>query len=94
MPKKTLVVTRRLPPEVESRIIRNYTARLNFTDRLYSSDELIDISAGADALLITQHDVMDAKVLAHLPSSVRAIATLSAGFDRIISRPRLLVELR
>ncbi len=83
MPKKTLVVTRRLPPEVESRIIRDYTARLNSEDRLYSSDELIDISAGADALLITQHDVMDAKVLAHLPSSVRAIATLSAGFDHI-----------
>ena len=61
MPKKTLVVTRRLPPEVESRIIRDYTARLNSEDRLYSSDELIDISAGADALLITQQDVMDAK---------------------------------
>jgi lactate dehydrogenase-like 2-hydroxyacid dehydrogenase len=83
MPKNTLVVTRRLPQEVESRITRDYVARFNAEDRLYSSDELIDISAGADALLITQQDVMDAGVLSHLPSSVRVIATLSAGFDHI-----------
>ena len=83
MPKNTLVVTRRLPHEVESRITRDYVARVNAEDRLYSSDELIDISAGADALLITQQDVMDAGVLSHLPSSVRVIATLSAGFDHI-----------
>ena len=83
MPKKTLVVTRRLPQEVESRINRDYIARLNSDDRLYSSEELIDVSAGADALLITQQDVMDARVLSRLPSSVRVIATLSAGFDHI-----------
>ncbi|MGB8030425.1 MAG: hypothetical protein WCF30_12275 [Terracidiphilus sp.] len=83
MPKKTLVVTRRLPHEVESRITCDYIARLNSDDRLYSSDELIDVSAGADALLITQQDVMDARALSHLPSSVRVIATLSAGFDHI-----------
>lgn len=83
MPKKTLVVTRRLPQEVESRINRDYIARLNSDDRLYSSEELIDVSAGADALLITQQDVMDARVLSRLPSSVRVIATISAGFDHI-----------
>lgn len=83
MPMKTLVVTRRLPEEVESRITRSYNARLNLDDRLYSSDQLIDLSAGADALLITQQDVMDARVLARVSSSVRVIATLSAGFDHI-----------
>ena len=83
MPKKTLVVTRRLPQAVESRISRDYAARFNAEDRLYSSNELVDISAGADALLITQQDVMDAQFLSHLPSSVRVIATLSVGFDHI-----------
>lgn len=83
MLKKTLVVTRRLPQVVELRITRDYIARLNSDDRLYSSDQLIDISAGADALLITQQDVMDARVLSHLPVSVRVISTLSAGFDHI-----------
>jgi lactate dehydrogenase-like 2-hydroxyacid dehydrogenase len=82
MPKKTLLVTRRIPEEVESRITRDYVARFNVEERLYSSDELFDISAGADALLITQEDVMDAGC-SPVPSSVRVIATLSAGFDHI-----------
>lgn len=83
MPKKTLVVTRRLSQEVESRIARDYLARFNAEDRLYSSGELIEVSAGADALLITQQDVMNAQVLSRLPNSVRVIATLSAGYDHI-----------
>jgi len=83
MSEKILVVTRLLPREVESRITRDYIARFNVKDRLYSSDELIDISAGADALLITQEDVMNAGVLSRLPASVRVIASLSAGFDHI-----------
>ena len=72
MPKKTLVVTRRLTEEVESRISREYVARFNAEERL--SDELMNMSAGADAMLITQQDVTDARVLSRLPSSVRTIA--------------------
>lgn len=83
MPKKTLVVTRQLLQEVESRIARDYIPKFNPEDRLYSSEELIEVSTGADALLITQQDVMDAALLSRLPNSVRVIATLSAGFDHI-----------
>jgi lactate dehydrogenase-like 2-hydroxyacid dehydrogenase len=83
MAKKCLLVTRQLPQKVEERIARGYIARFNMQDRLYSGDELIDISTGADALLITQQDIIDAGVLSRLPSSVRVIATLSAGFDHI-----------
>jgi lactate dehydrogenase-like 2-hydroxyacid dehydrogenase len=68
---------------VESRITRDYVARFNVQDRLYSSDELIDVSAGADALLITQEDVMNAQALSRLPNTVRVVATFSAGFDHI-----------
>lgn len=83
MPKKTLTVTRRLPREVESRIVRDYIAKFNPDDRLYSSEELIEVSVGADALLITQQDVISAYLLSRLSCSVRVIATLSAGFDHI-----------
>ena len=51
--KKTLVVTRRLPEEVESRISRDYHVRFNTADKLYTSDELIQFADGADGLLIT-----------------------------------------
>jgi lactate dehydrogenase-like 2-hydroxyacid dehydrogenase len=79
--KRVLVVTRRLPPSVESRIARDYRPRFNADDHLYSHDELADAANGADALVITPQDSMDAGLLSRLPSSVRAIATLSVGFE-------------
>ena len=41
------------------------------------------MSKGADALLTTGQDRMDADVISRLPGSVRVIATLSVGFDHI-----------
>ena len=87
--KKILVVTRRWPKEVERRIARDYEPRINLADRLYSSDELINVSKGADALLITGQDRMDADVISRLPGSVRVIATLSEDSITLISSPQL-----
>lgn len=83
MSKKQLLVTRRMVQEVESRIARDYDARFNSEDKLYSSDELIQAAAGVDALLVTSQDLLDAQTLSRLPSSVRVIATLSVGVDHI-----------
>ena len=44
---------------------------------------MIDVSKGADALLIAGQDRLDADIISRLPSSVRVIATLSVGFDHI-----------
>ncbi len=81
--KPVLVVTRRLPPSVEARIARDYLPRPNPDDHRYSPDELADVAHGADALLITPQDSIDAGLLSRLSPSVRAIATLSVGFDHI-----------
>jgi lactate dehydrogenase-like 2-hydroxyacid dehydrogenase len=81
--KPVLVITRRLPEAVEERIKRDYDARFNAEDQLYSRDELLARSAGADALLITRRDSMDASVVSELPRSVRIIATLSVGFEHV-----------
>ncbi len=84
MPEKPiLVVTRRLPAAVEARIKLHYEAYFNANDRLYTRDELVAESDGADALLITQQDRMDASLISRLPESVQMIATLSVGFDHI-----------
>jgi lactate dehydrogenase-like 2-hydroxyacid dehydrogenase len=83
VPKKTLVVTRCLPEEVAARIARDYNARFNAGDKLYTSDQLIESAQGADALLVTSQDSFSEKVIARLPSSVKVIATLSVGFDHI-----------
>ena len=83
MAKKTLVVTRRLPEEVEARIARDYDVRLNTEDQLYTSEQLIQIAQGTDALLVTSQDLLNATVISRLPSSVKVIATLSVGFDQV-----------
>jgi lactate dehydrogenase-like 2-hydroxyacid dehydrogenase len=80
---KHLTVTRRLPDEIEARIRRDYSTRFNIDDHLYTSDELVEAAAGADALLVTPRDVLDAAVIARLPQSVRVIATLSVGYEHI-----------
>lgn len=83
MSKKILLVTRRLPAEVESRIARDYQPRFNVDDHRYAADELVQAAAGADALLVTGLDILDAEVISRLPTSVGIIATLSVGFDHI-----------
>src|SRR5207245_2752045 len=81
--KRVLVVTRTLPPPVESRAARDYIPRWNVDDRLYSADDLIAAAVGADGLLITPQDRLPADTLSRLSRTVRAIATFSVGFDHI-----------
>ncbi len=81
--KPTLLVTRRLPDAIESRIRRDYEARFNASDRLYSREELLSLAKGADALLVTLQDQLDESLISGLPRSVQIIATLSVGFDHI-----------
>jgi lactate dehydrogenase-like 2-hydroxyacid dehydrogenase len=81
--KPVLVVTRRLPDAVEERIKRDYDVRFNVKDQLYSRDELLARSRGAQALLITRRDSIDARVISELSKSLRIVATLSVGFEHI-----------
>lgn len=81
--KPMIIVTRKLPPAVEDRLRRDYDPRFNEQDRLYTSDELIQRAAGADALLICHTEHLSAAVIARLPDSVRAIANFSVGVDHV-----------
>lgn len=79
--KPVVVVGRKLPDAVEDRLRRDYAPILNPDDRLYSSNELIDMAAGAFAILPCHTERMSADVIARLPDSVRAIANFSVGVD-------------
>ena len=81
--KPTVLVTRRLPETVEARLRRDYNARFNENDHLYSREEMLTKAEGTDALLITMEDQMDGNLVSRLPQSVKMIATFSAGFDHI-----------
>lgn len=81
--KKTVLVTRRLTPSVEARLVRDYDARLNSSDEIYTPERLATSAAGADALLVAATDNVGPAVISKLPDSVRAIATFSVGYNHI-----------
>ncbi len=82
-PKPKVVATRSLPEAVEARLRRDYTPLFNSDDHVYSTDELIDLADGADALLPCHSEQLDAEAIARLPSSVKAIANFSVGVDHV-----------
>jgi len=80
---KKLFVARSLPQSCEDRASKHYDAVLNPEDIVFSGDELVTRSAGMDALLIASTEKMTADVIAALPTSIKAIATFSVGYEHI-----------
>lgn len=84
MSKKAVVfVTRKLPQAVEARLARDYDARLNKEDKVYTSEEIIDLAVGADAIIPCHTEKLTAEVIQQLPDSIRAICSFSVGYDHI-----------
>jgi lactate dehydrogenase-like 2-hydroxyacid dehydrogenase len=83
-PEKPIVfVTRKLPPAVEERLARDYDARFNHEDRLYSGEDLAAMADGADAILTCPTERFSEEVVSALPDSVQIIATFSVGYEHI-----------
>ncbi len=78
-----LVVSRRLPASVEKRLKKNYDAILNIDDQLLGQDEILSRAAGADALLVSPTETIDAGFIARLPAGIKILATFSVGYDHI-----------
>ena len=84
MSKKAVVlVTRKLPQAVEARLARDYDARFNKEDAVYNSKQIIDLAAGADAIIPCHTEKLTAEVIQQLPDSIRAICSFSVGYDHI-----------
>jgi lactate dehydrogenase-like 2-hydroxyacid dehydrogenase len=81
--RAVITVGRRLPAAVEARLCRDYEARLNPQDRLYSREELLRLAEGADGLLVCHTEHLDAATIDALPESVRLIANFSVGYDHV-----------
>jgi len=79
--KPRILVTRKLPDAVETRLAQDYTVHLNPDDALYSPDELIERSQGVDAILPCHTEHFTADVVRRLPESVKIVANFSVGVD-------------
>ena len=78
-----ILVTRKLPDAVEDRLRRDYEARLNSDDALYSKDELLERAQGAQGILPCHTENFSAEVIESLPEEVKIIANFSVGFDHV-----------
>src|ERR1700730_10815049 len=81
--RPVVLVTRKLPTAVEMRLQRDYEARLNPDDKLYSKEELVERSRGAQPILPCHTEHFSAEVLERLPPEVKIIANFSVGFDHV-----------
>lgn len=81
--KPLVVVTRKLPEAIETRMMELFDARLNIDDAAMSKSELIDAVKEADVLVPTVTDKIDAAVLAHAGPNLRLIANFGTGVDHV-----------
>ena len=81
--KPKVVVTRKLPEAVEARLRRDYDPHFNSDDHVYSTDELVALADGADALLPCHSEHLSGAAIARLADSVKAIANFSVGVDHV-----------
>ncbi|MCW8842625.1 MAG: D-glycerate dehydrogenase, partial [Rhodobacteraceae bacterium] len=83
MPKERLsvVVTRRLPEAVETRLSELFNVRLRDDDAPMSRGELVDAIKEADVLVSTLSDEIDASLLAQAGERLKLIANYGAGVD-------------
>jgi len=84
MPNKPLVVvTRRLPDPIETRMMELFRTRLNLDDQPMSQAQLIEAVKEADVLVPTVTDRIDAGVLSQAGPNLRLIASFGTGVDHI-----------
>ena len=85
MPKERLsvVVTRRLPEAVETRLSELFNVRLRDDDTPMSRDELIEAMKEADVLVPTLTDAIDAPMITQAGERLKLIANYGAGVDHI-----------
>ncbi|MBF0168298.1 MAG: D-glycerate dehydrogenase, partial [Alphaproteobacteria bacterium] len=83
MKRPIVVVTRKLPDSVETRMMELFDVRLNLTGRAMSREELARALAEADILVPTVTDRLDAALLAEAGPNLRLIANYGTGIDHI-----------
>ena len=82
--KKTIVVvTRKLPDPVETRMMELFTVRLNTTDEAFDRAALIEAVQEAEVLVPTVTDTIDATIIEQAGEQLILIASFGTGVDHI-----------
>ena len=82
--KKPLVfVTRRLPDQIQARMMELFNTRLNDSDTPLSQGELIEAVQSADAFVPTVTDAINREVIAAAGDQLKLIASFGTGVDHV-----------
>ena len=81
--KPKVIVTRKLPETIETRMRELFDTTLNDSDEALSRDELEIAVKTADVLVPTVTDKVDADLIAKAGSQLRLIASFGTGVDHI-----------
>ena len=81
--KPLVIVTRKLPDAIETRMRELFDARLNVEDRPMGQAELIEAVQKADVLVPTITDKIDSKVIVRAGPNLKLIANFGTGVDNI-----------
>ncbi|MDP4795818.1 MAG: D-glycerate dehydrogenase [Rhodospirillales bacterium] len=81
--KPIVVVTRKLPDAIETRMMELFDVRLNLDDQPMTAAELAEAVKIADVLVPTVTDRIDARILSQTGPNLRLIANYGAGVDHI-----------
>ena len=81
--KPVVVVSRKLPDVIETRMMELFDTKLNVDDHPMTKAELIEAVKTADVLVPTVTDHIDAAVMAQAGPNLKLIANFGTGVDHI-----------
>src|SRR6201992_4409500 len=81
--KPLVIVTRKLPDAVETRMRELFDTRLNVDDKPMSQADLVEAVKTADVLVPTVTDRIDSKVIVRAGPNLKLIANFGTGVDNI-----------
>ena len=81
--KPTVVVTRKLPDVVETRMMELFDVRLNVDDHPFHQDEIAGALQDCDVLVTTLTDQIDGDLLAKAGPRLKLVANFGNGIDHI-----------
>ena len=81
--KPLIIVTRKLPDVVETRMCELFNTQLNVDDQAMSKEALIEAVGKASVLVSTVTDRVDRSVLGQAGDQLKLIANFGTGVDNI-----------
>jgi glyoxylate reductase len=81
--KPLVIVTRKLPDAIETRMRELFDAKLNVDDKPMTQADLVEAVQRADVLVPTVTDRIDSKVIVRAGPNLKLIANFGTGVDNI-----------